>query len=127
MLPDGGLGLVHSAPLARLALGTGRVVNALDLTVASFARFLRGANRSPKTVTIYTDTTRKLIDWLVDNAPEVTCWMTCVPSTSTASPVMFSRAVTATGRPKRLDVKGSSQEVLGERSDPKGGKKLRIP
>ncbi|MCA1835355.1 MAG: phage integrase N-terminal SAM-like domain-containing protein [Actinobacteria bacterium] len=53
---------------------TGRVGNPLDPAVASFARFLRGANRSPKTVTIYTDATRKLIDWLADNAPKVTCW-----------------------------------------------------
>jgi integrase/recombinase XerC len=53
---------------------TARVVNTLEPAVASFARFLRGANRSPKTVTIYTDAARKLIDWLASNAPEVTCW-----------------------------------------------------
>jgi hypothetical protein len=59
---------------AQLVAVNGCVSNPLDPAVASFARFLRGANRSPKTVTIYTDVTRKLIDWLARNAPEVTCW-----------------------------------------------------
>lgn len=43
----------------KLIAVTARVVNPLDpAVVVSFTRFLRGANRSLKTVTIYTDATR---------------------------------------------------------------------
>lgn len=52
----------------------GPVASGLDPAVASFARFLRGGNRSPKTVTIYTAAVRKLTTWLGDHAPDVTTW-----------------------------------------------------
>ena len=42
----------------KLIAVTARVVNPLDPPVVSFTRFLRGADRSLKTVTIFTDATR---------------------------------------------------------------------
>lgn len=42
----------------KLIAVTARVVNPLDPVVVLFTRFLRGANRSLKTVTIYTDAPR---------------------------------------------------------------------
>ncbi len=52
----------------------GPSATSLDPAVASFARFLRGANRSPKTVTIYTGAVRKLMTWLATHAPDVASW-----------------------------------------------------
>jgi integrase/recombinase XerC len=50
------------------------MATSLDPAIASFARFLRGANRSPKTVTIYTGAVRKLAAWVTAEAPDVTAW-----------------------------------------------------
>lgn len=44
---------------------------------------------------IYIDATRKLIDWLIDNAPEVPAEMIWAPHTSKASPVMCSAGCSA--------------------------------
>lgn len=50
------------------------VTSPLEPAVASFARFLRAANRSPNTVTIYVGAVRKLAGWLAACHPEVTAW-----------------------------------------------------
>jgi site-specific recombinase XerC len=53
---------------------TGPVATPLDPAVDSFARYLRAANRSPKTVTIYLAAVRKLVEHLTEHAPDVTAW-----------------------------------------------------
>lgn len=53
---------------------TERSATRLDPAVASFGRFLRAANRSPKTVSIYTGAVRKLMAWLAEHAPELRSW-----------------------------------------------------
>ena len=53
---------------------TGRSATRLEPAVVSFGRFLRAANRSPKTVDIYTGAVRKLRGWLDEHAPDLTSW-----------------------------------------------------
>lgn len=50
------------------------VASTLDPAIASFARYLRAANRSPNTVIIYVGAVRKLAGWLATQHPEVTAW-----------------------------------------------------
>lgn len=53
---------------------TGPAATLLEPGVVSFARFLRAANRSPKTVSIYTGAVHKLITWVGEHAPDVESW-----------------------------------------------------
>lgn len=53
---------------------TGPPASPLDAAVASFARYLRAANRSPKTQEVYLSAVRKLRRWIGEHAPEVTSW-----------------------------------------------------